>query len=172
MRDTRPPVYYLMLLKCSDKGTSALKSTWEADLNASFTEREWSRILLNFKKMSRELKTRLIQFMILNRIYWTPSKLYKVKLIQTRECWRCHNGEGTLTHMLWSCPKIQDFWSEIHKNHSAWCAFLSEAVYPWGPVATRGPLIPMQNALMLGCKLIISEWKAPSAPVNLWQSFR
>lgn len=116
MRDTRPPVYYLMLLKCSDKGTSALKSTWEADLNASFTEREWSRILLNFKKMSRELKTRLIQFMILNRIYWTPSKLYKVKLIQTRECWRCHNGEGTLSHMLWSCPKIQDFWSEIHKN--------------------------------------------------------
>lgn len=66
--------------------------------------------------MSGELKTRLIQFMILNRIYWTPSKLYKVKLIQTRECWRCHNGEGMLTHMLWSCPKIQDFWSEIHKN--------------------------------------------------------
>ena len=85
-----------MVLKCSDKGASCLRLVWEGDLKATFTDREWSRILQNMKKMSRELRTRLVQFKILNRVYWTPSKLYKVTLKQDPDCWRCQNGEGTL----------------------------------------------------------------------------
>lgn len=64
--------------------------------------------------MSRELRTRLIQFKIINRVYWMPSRLHKVVLVDSSECWGCHDKEGTLVHMLWSCPKIQEFWSAIH----------------------------------------------------------
>ena len=172
-------LYYAMMLKCSNKGSFSLKLTWEADLQVKFTEKEWSRILLNLKKLSRELKTRLVQFKILHRVYWTPSKLYRVKLIQTPECWRCQNGEGTLIHMLWSCPKIQDFWSEIHKNITQiiGCDIpFSQRLYILGDPALLEDLPShnaewVQTALMLGRKLIMSEWKAPSPPpVNLWHN--
>lgn len=97
-------VYYLMILKHSDQGVPCFRLTWERDLKVTFTDREWSRILQNRKKMSRELRTRPVQFMILNRVHYTlystHSKLYTLK--QDPDCWRCQNGEGTLIH---SCCK-------------------------------------------------------------------
>lgn len=64
-------------------GEPPLKLAWERDLNILLTESEsdgeWNAILYNMKKMSRELRTRLIQFKILNRIYWTPVKLHRAK---------------------------------------------------------------------------------------------
>lgn len=167
-------VYCSMILKCSDKGASCLKLIWEGDLNISFTDREWSRILQNMKKMSRELRTRLVQFKILNRLYWTPSKLYRVKLKQDPDCWRCQSGEGTLTHMLWSCQKIQDFWSEIHSNVTKIIGRdmpFSQRLYILGDPSALDDLPShvaewVQVALMLGRKLIISEWKASSPPLS------
>lgn len=91
--------YYSMLLRCSDKSASALRVVWESDLATAFTEEEWKLLLRNFKKMSRDLKTRLIQF--------------KVHLRYSPLCWRCQGGEGTLMHMLWDCPRIQEFWLRI-----------------------------------------------------------
>lgn len=73
-------------MKSLDKGRSTLRSSWEADLSVKYTEEEWNKILCNTKKMSQELKTRLVQFKTLNRVYWTPSRLYRVKLVQTPEC--------------------------------------------------------------------------------------
>lgn len=58
--------YYSMLLLNSEEDFSALRLTWEADLNIDFSEENWSLILKNSKKMSRELKTGLIQFKILH----------------------------------------------------------------------------------------------------------
>lgn len=55
--------------------------------------------------MSRELRTRLIQFKIINRVYWTPSRLNKVGLLDSLECCRCHDKDSTQTHKLWSCPR-------------------------------------------------------------------
>lgn len=109
-------VYYLMILKHSDQGVPCFRLTWERDLKVTFTDREWSSIFQNRKKMSRELRTRPVQFMILNRVhctlYSTRSKLYTLK--QDPDCWRCQNGEGTLIHSC--CQNIHDFWCEIHSN--------------------------------------------------------
>lgn len=32
-----------------------------------------------------------------------------------RYCWRCSAKEGSLLHIWWECPLIQNFWKEIHR---------------------------------------------------------
>uniref|UniRef100_A0AAZ1XSB8 Reverse transcriptase zinc-binding domain-containing protein n=1 Tax=Oreochromis aureus TaxID=47969 RepID=A0AAZ1XSB8_OREAU len=64
--------------------------------------------------MSRELRSRLVQFKILNRVYWTPSRLHRVGLATDDACWKCQQGSGTLLHLLWGCSKVQDYWTHIH----------------------------------------------------------
>lgn len=107
--------YYSVLLIGTDKGLPSLRSAWETDLSTSFTDQEWTMILQNSKKLSRELRTRLIQFKLLHRIYWSPQRLYRANIIQAPECWRCLSRVGTLTHMIWNCPKIQNFWTGVYE---------------------------------------------------------
>lgn len=97
-------VYY-RLLTALDPTIMSLKRAWEKDLNLSLTEEEWYSILRNGKKMSRELKTRLVQFKILHSLYWTSCRLYRVGLLETPVCWKCQKDNGTLVHMLWDSPK-------------------------------------------------------------------
>lgn len=169
--------YYAMILTASDSNILSLKMTWETDLKVSFTDAEWGRILSNGKKMSRELRTRLIQFKILNRIYWTPSRLHKVGLVDNSECWRCQDKNGTFVHMLWSCPKIQAFWSSLHtivEKIVEQNIPLTPSLFILGDPSALSDLAPplsnwIQTVLMLGRKLVVKEWKAPSAPaLDLW----
>lgn len=127
------------------------------------------------KKMSKELRTRLVQFKFLNRVCWT--KLYRVQLKEDPDCWRCQNGAGTLIHMLWSWQKIQDCWWEIHSNITKiiGCDMpFFQRLYILRDPSLLDDLPPhdaewVQVALMLGSKLIFSVSKASSPPpVNLW----
>ena len=164
--------YYSMLLNNSDCNSSSLKLTWEADFNMSFTDEEWSLILRNMKKMSRELKTRLIQFKILHRVYWTPSRLHRVGLRDDAGCWRCNDEEGTLVHMLWGCPAVQEFWRNVRDYIQTILTVdipFAPTLYVLGHPAALEELSPydaewVQTVLMLGRKLIVMKWKDPIAP--------
>ena len=73
-----PSVYYTMLMQRLGNGAlSALKKTWEKDLNITLDDGEWDMICKNVKTVSR---VRLIQFKIIQRFYWTPSRLYRLGL--------------------------------------------------------------------------------------------
>lgn len=65
---------------------SALLDRLSEQTNASniqlFSDEEWSTILQNPQKSSSEIRTRLVHFKILNRVYWTPAKLHRVGLRQ------------------------------------------------------------------------------------------
>lgn len=93
---------------------AALQKTWEGDLNLTFSDEDWNGICKNIKAVSRDARVRLIQFKIMHRFYWTPSKLFRLGLLSTSECWRCRSEEGTLIHVLWSCQKVQHFWTNIY----------------------------------------------------------
>uniref|UniRef100_A0A8C9YAL9 VIT domain-containing protein n=1 Tax=Sander lucioperca TaxID=283035 RepID=A0A8C9YAL9_SANLU len=45
---------------------------------------------------------RLIQFQIMHRFYWTPSRLFKLGLKDTPNGWKCKTEDGLLLHVLWS----------------------------------------------------------------------
>ena len=87
-------------------------------------------------------------------------------------CWRCNETAGTLTHMLWSCPKAQSWWTAIYEN-------LKLAVgqdFPFTPslfilgesTSLKGFSEPearwILTAIMLGRKLLVREWKARDLP--------
>uniref|UniRef100_A0A3Q1G672 Reverse transcriptase zinc-binding domain-containing protein n=1 Tax=Acanthochromis polyacanthus TaxID=80966 RepID=A0A3Q1G672_9TELE len=112
-KDCKASVFYAMLLKNSNNDLPTLKRTWEIDLNMQFSDIEWANILRNGKKLSRELRTRLVQFKILNRLYWTPHKMYRAKLRPSLNCWKCLNILHKLSKMVWLSLQNFLYW-EIH----------------------------------------------------------
>lgn len=171
--------YYRMLLTASDPIGVSLKIYWDNDLNITLTEEEWSMILKNVKKLSRELRTRLVQFKILQRVYWTPYRLHRVGLSDGPACWKCQEDVGTLVHVLWECPKIQEFWSSIHKVIEKIVGqtipFCSRLYILGDPSMLRHLPSPLaqwtQTTIMMGRKLLVREWRGPSVPsFALWHS--
>ena len=164
--------YYAMLLEVSDKSMIVSKIPWERDLEVTISDGDWVRILRNCKKMSRELRTRLIQFKIVNRIYWTPSRLFRVGLSDSPKCWRCQDGDGTLVHMLWSCPKVQDYWKDINNRMQTITGLdipFNPSLFILGDPATLREVAPnlaewIQTAIMLGRRLLVKDWKSASTP--------
>lgn len=77
-----------------------------------------------------------------------------------------------MTHMLWRCQKIQDFWSEIPSNVTKIIGGdmpFSQRLYALGDPSPLDDLPSHvaewnQVTLMLERKLIISEWKPSSSP--------
>ena len=164
--------YSLLINQSGDKAISALKAAWENDLGLLFTEDKWAKIVGNSKQMSRDIKTRLIQFKILHRFYWTPSRLHRLGLKDTPVCWRCKTAEGSLIHMLWSCPRIQLFWEGVH-NHILELMGeqidLCPSLYILGdssPLShlSKSDSLWIQTAIMLGRQIIMRVWKSPVGP--------
>lgn len=52
-------------------------------------------------------------YKILTRWYLTPSQLHIIFPDTSKYCWRCHQEEGTLLHMFWSCPMLTTFWTAV-----------------------------------------------------------
>uniref|UniRef100_H3B3G9 Reverse transcriptase zinc-binding domain-containing protein n=1 Tax=Latimeria chalumnae TaxID=7897 RepID=H3B3G9_LATCH len=90
-----------------------LQSAWEGDLNY-----EWQTIWNNCTKASVELKSRLTQFKILHRTYRTPLRLFKAGLVSDSLCWKCRSENGSLLHMLLSCPRITCLWRGVFDRYS------------------------------------------------------
>uniref|UniRef100_A0A669CJS1 Reverse transcriptase zinc-binding domain-containing protein n=1 Tax=Oreochromis niloticus TaxID=8128 RepID=A0A669CJS1_ORENI len=115
--------------------------------------------------MSRELRSRLVQFKILNRVYWTPSRLHRVGLATDDACWKCQQGSGTLLHLLWGCSKVQDYWTHIHtvveKVVGQRVPFMNSLYVLGDPSALSHLPTPLahwvQTAIMLGRKLLVKE---------------
>lgn len=163
--------YYSLLLK-NISSTSALKNTWEHDLKCPITDKQWSDILCNIKNMSRNISTRLTQFKIINRLYWTPSKMYRLKLKDNPSCWKCAKN-GTIIHMLWHCTKVQDFWNAIHESVVSIVKFkipFCAQLFVLGDLSNLRGLISndcidfVQTALMVCRKLLAQQWKSKFTP--------
>lgn len=165
--------YYSMLINNQDNGAiSALKTIWEKDLNLSWEAEEWENIFKNIKLMSRDAKIRLMQFKIMHRFYWTPSRLYRLGLSQTPNCWRCKSEQGDLIHVLWSCDKVQEFWERICEN----ICQVSGTQIPLSPrvfVLGEGSILPggdkyiknwVQTSLMIGRQILLRNWKTEGVP--------
>lgn len=107
--------YYKMLMEGEGEiGIAALRLSWERDLGVTYDKQEWAKVCGNSRTMSRDLRVRLIQFKILHRFYWTPSRLFRLGLKDSASSWKCCVGGGTMIHVMWSCPKINQYWMKIH----------------------------------------------------------
>lgn len=170
-------VYYSMLSRTlGNRALAALKVTWEKDLGQSLEE-DWDRICANIKKLSRDARVRLMQFKILHRFYWTPSRMFKIGISDSPNCWRCKSEEGHLIHTLWFCDKVQVFWNRVHVH----LCEISEVQFPFNPrlfvlgddsVLTEGDKYIknwIQTSIMIGRQILLRGWKKEGVPsVQEW----
>ena len=155
MRESHPP-------KCV-----GLKRCWEKDIGEEITGETWGEIIGSWFKVSREIQTRLINYKIINRTYWTPSKMARLGLRGSDLCWRCDTTCGTLLHMLYSCPMIDILWSKIITFiNTVMASSLAQ-----GPMLCILGMVPKESglnahqtswcriALITGCRIVLRHCK-------------
>ena len=77
--------------------------------------------------------------------------------------------------MLWSCPKVQDYWRVIHNNIQRITGLddipFNASLFILGDPATLREVAPylaewIQTAIMLGRKLLVKDWKSSTTPAT------
>lgn len=86
---------------------------WNGDLEVNVTNEEWSEALNNIYKTFFSESLWITQLFFLYRAYYTPSNLYKWGNRETGMCPRCRIEEGDFYHMVWRCPKLLRYWTQI-----------------------------------------------------------
>lgn len=67
-------------------------------------------------KGSLVVATQECDFKIITRWYRTPTLLHTFSPHISDKCWRCKHEEGSMLHIWWTCPLIQNFWKIVHKT--------------------------------------------------------
>lgn len=47
--------------------------------------------------------------------YITLEKIAKIFPAKSNKCWKCGLVEVTFYHLWWACPKVKNYWENIHK---------------------------------------------------------
>ncbi len=92
------------------------------DLGCTFDEETWEGILSDNGKYIREARGQFIQYEILDRYYYTATRLNNMGLIKDSLCWKCKTEHGTYMHyyiilllyyvnVLWFSPYRGMFWN-------------------------------------------------------------
>uniref|UniRef100_H3ARX1 Reverse transcriptase zinc-binding domain-containing protein n=1 Tax=Latimeria chalumnae TaxID=7897 RepID=H3ARX1_LATCH len=163
---------YSFLLNKSPPNRDSTRKAWEAELGLTFTDDVWEEALASTLTAGTDIKSRLIQFKIVNRIYWTPAKLPSAKLLDTDRCWRCSSERGTLLHMLWECPNLQCYWTqvraflgslvEIDTMDNPWACILGVGIK--GPRLSKGEIRFVKLALVTAKQVILRHRRQADSP--------
>lgn len=123
-----------------------------------------------------EFPAKFIQLMILHRAYLTPHQLKMMYPTANDTCPRCQENDAHLVHMLWSCPRLTTYWSQIIN--------ILSTIIPGQTLDTLGtgllgvsihgksgkPMVRFLNLMLILAKRTITRrWKAKKAPtVHEW----
>lgn len=69
-------VFYAYIRGANAPNLNSLKVAWERDLRCAIKEEAWKQVVSKWHANVRETQSQLINYKILNRCYWTPSKGY------------------------------------------------------------------------------------------------
>lgn len=152
--------------------TENLRLIWQRDLGIELEQDVWDDIVHSMGWAVRDIKTRFIHYKIIHKYYWTPVRLKRVGLTNSDECWKCKNSVGTFLHLMWDCPLVSPFWTQVLGTMEE----LLEQPLPSSPRLcllgdrTLTPeLTKVQFGLALAgfltaAKVILRKWKSTSAP--------
>ena len=104
---------YEILSRATINPFISTQQAWEQDLDIQLPAEQWETTWRKSIALSRCTRYRVIQFKIMCRAYITPSRLSKMSREVSDRCWHNCGGPGTLIHLLWSCPSIKQFWSNV-----------------------------------------------------------
>lgn len=104
---------YHHLIEGFSGATTGLKAAWEKDISIIYENDDWNKIVKEMLKPMRDARSKLIQFKIVNRRYWTPVRMQRAGLNNSSLCWRCQTGQGDIVHMFFSCPNLATYWERV-----------------------------------------------------------
>lgn len=103
LRDPPHLAGQIYLIDGFNGSTLGLKAVWERDLKIAFVDDEWNKV---------------IQFKILNRLYWMPVRMKRAGLSNSNICWQCYVEQGDVVHMFFNCPSLAIYWLRIMETIS------------------------------------------------------
>lgn len=101
------------ILKGYTANTHFLKDSWEKELNVKKTDEGWYDVWNNAKTLSVCNRVRAMQLRPLHRAHISPSQRHKFNPNSSPLCPKCKIETGSLTHCLWHCRKVRQFWRVI-----------------------------------------------------------
>ena len=101
--------YFLILGEIRVHPTARLK------YNSIYNDQvfNWKQIYLIPHKVTLDIRTRIFQYKLLNRIVYTNKLLHKIKLLDTSLCMFCGEYEESLEHLFLHCRFSKNFWMQI-----------------------------------------------------------
>lgn len=104
---------YQMLNPPSSKPRSAGQARCDRELGRELSDKEWREIHYRANHTMRNTASREAAVKVAMYWYLTPARLHKGNSDRSPTCWRGCDEEGTLTHILWDCREVKDFWVEV-----------------------------------------------------------
>ena len=165
---------YALIANSTSSGDLTVRLQWETDFDCKFDDDDWSEVLHRIHSSSICSRHSLIQLKLIHRIYWTKTRLSKIKPDIDPICDRCRQAPATLMHMFWLCPTLLTFWKSIFNTMSK-ALNLSTTIDPSPYVALFGlppkdiPLSKHQKdalafATLIAKRLTLTAWKSPQPP--------
>ncbi|XP_040184732.1 uncharacterized protein LOC120917483 [Rana temporaria] len=147
-----------------------VREKWEKDVGQLDGE-QWEEIFQGVSSCSLNVAQRLTQLYIIFRVYYTPRRLQLMGMQTDDVCTRCKRVHGDLIHLLWRCPKLHKYWSEVMSTVNS----VFGVSMPVDPrVCLLGVLEEhveevytreaVQRALFQARKLIMIHWKSETPP--------
>ena len=103
-------VYKELIEKCK------IPPTAQSKYNSIYCDEatlDWKEIYLLPGRVSIDTYSRSFQYKILNRILYTNSTLFKMKLVSSPKCSFCQVHDESLEHLPVHCKFTQIFWSAV-----------------------------------------------------------
>ena len=106
-------LFYNVLKGYNTTNTYFLKGLWERELSVEIRDDGWNDARKNAKTLSVCNRVRAMQLKLLHRSHISPSQCHKFNPDASPLCPKCKIETGSLTHCLWHCRNIQQFWQVI-----------------------------------------------------------
>uniref|UniRef100_A0A803KGA6 Reverse transcriptase domain-containing protein n=1 Tax=Xenopus tropicalis TaxID=8364 RepID=A0A803KGA6_XENTR len=163
-------VYKKLIKQSVQTKTIKALTKWENDIPA-LTESQWQQALKTPALVSLNYKYRMLQLYIVHRAYLTKSRLHRIDPNISPLCNRCQQEEGTLIHTLWSCTKLNVYWTEVLDTLSQLLQYpipRSPQICLLGVISSlelpAAELHFLQKVLFLARKAITRLWKSSEPP--------
>lgn len=120
-----------------------------------------------------------MQTTFLYRSYYTPCLLFRLNRLPSAVCYRCSSADGTFYHIMWECPPIGTFWSEV----TTFISSITQIPNVCNPLRcllgyiddeflSKSTQFFLRIVLFIAKKSITMQWKSPTPPtIILWLTF-
>lgn len=84
---------------------------WQVD-TPGLTEEDWEGCLSSFVTNLISARDRFLQVKFLHRVYFTPKRITMNPAVPV-SCPRCGTQAASFFHIVWSCPRLDPYWSAV-----------------------------------------------------------